>query len=141
MGTRSDYYVGSTDDTKNAEWIGSHAWDGYPKGVPAAIITATTEEAFRSACDAHTTTKPSRGWPWPWDTSATTDYAYLFDRKANTVVASCFGGAWFDPKVKQEEDDDDKASGPEPVWPDMSARKNVRWDSEGSGVIIVGMPS
>lgn len=81
-------------------------------------------------------TLPSHGWPWPWDTSATTDYAYfLFEGK---VLASSFGGPLFDPLGEEpNEENDAKPVGALPKLPDMSSRKNVRWD-KGSGVIVMG---
>ncbi len=90
MGTRADFYVGRGEDM---EWIGSVAWDGYPHGFAGSgILDATTEDAYRSALAAHATdrsdfTAPEQGWPWPWDDSFTTDYAYAFD--GDKVYVSC----------------------------------------------------
>ena len=128
MGTRADFYIGTG---KNAEWLGSIAFDGYRidemtkeaakrGGDPAAcwaIKTASTAEAFREAVanllaandDA---TTPEQGWPWPWDDSNTTDYAYAF------VDGAC------------------KAFTESAEWPDMSDRKNVVYGPR-SGMIIV----
>ncbi len=81
MGTRADFYIGRG---ANAEWLGSIAWDGYPSGIPASLLNAPSEEAFRRelalfAEKREDWTAPEQGWPWPWDNSQTTDYAYAFD--------------------------------------------------------------
>lgn len=82
MGTRADFYVGRGEDM---EWVGSIAWDGYPRGlVGKGILDADTEEGFRSAIAEMASvrsdfTAPDKGWPWPWADSFTTDFAYAFD--------------------------------------------------------------
>lgn len=109
MGSRADFYVGRG---KNAEWLGSVAWDGYPGGInndgcvndggPGTdhpIFDATTEAGYRKAVGEHLvtqddTTWPEHGWPWPWENSNTTDYAYAFD--GGKVYCSNFGSDWFE---------------------------------------------
>jgi hypothetical protein len=39
-------------------------------------------------------TRPEQGWPWPWDDSSTTDYAFAWD--GDRVWVSCYGSAWVD---------------------------------------------
>ncbi len=131
MGTRADFYVGSG---KDAEWLGSIAWDGYEwidpltdeqeeedyKGPLGTSLVAATEKGFRADVAAifegrDDVTLPEQGWPWPWDTSATTDITYYF--KDGKVF-----GEWFSKNP----------------WPDMSQRKNVALGSSRSGVIVVG---
>ena len=80
MGTRADFYVGKGN---SAEWIGSIAWDGYRDGINDTILHAHSEAEFRSAVKAFfgtrdDATRPADGWPWPWETSATTDCSYWF---------------------------------------------------------------
>lgn len=138
MGTRADFYVGRGE---NAEWLGSVAWDGYPSGFDAALFKHTNETEWRAAVSAmlasrDDATLPERGWPWPWDDSQMTDYAYAF--ALNAVHASSFGHAWFDPQNDEPEGDDEGDTKPT-VFPNMKARKNVRWD-KGSGVIVVSVP-
>src|SRR3954470_24783552 len=94
MGARADFYIGRG---KDAEWLCSIAWDGYPDGIPKATLRCTTPQGFRRSVanflkDRSDTSLPSDGWPWPWDDSGTTDFAYALDRKK--VYASCFGGPW-----------------------------------------------
>lgn len=130
MGTRADFYVGRGPD---AEWIGSIAWDAYPEGIDDPIMTASTEQEFRNAVAAFfdgrdDVTLPERGWPWPWDDSGTTDYAYAFD---GSVWISCFGRSWF----RRGADEPDGAHVVE--FPDMSNRRNVRYD-KGSGLVVFG---
>lgn len=54
-------------------------------------------------------------------------------------MGSSWGGAFFDPLIKQTDDDDDESNEQgEPIdWPDMTDVKNVRWDGEGSGLIVL----
>jgi hypothetical protein len=130
MGTRADFYVGTGPD---AEWLGSIAWDGYrvdemtqahAKNTPdhAAcwrIKSAKTEADFRAAVSDllainDDATRPEQGWPWPWDDSSITDYAYAFVKG----------------KTKTFND------APKNGWPDMSARKNFTLGKR-SGVIVV----
>jgi hypothetical protein len=94
MGTRADFYVGRG---KNAEWLGSIAWDGYPDGVPEPLLKKRTEKTYRAAVEAilstdESATRPKDGWPWPWDDSHTTDYAYAFD--GGRVWGCPFGHYW-----------------------------------------------
>ena len=36
MGTRADFYVGRGE---SAEWLGSVAWDGNPRGIDDPVLT------------------------------------------------------------------------------------------------------
>ena len=133
MGTRADFYIGRGDD---AEWLGSIAWDGYPESMPLQLLNAESEHAFRHALECFFKSRddvslPSDGWPWPWETSHTTDYAYAFDEGA--VWASCFGRPWFDARKEQPEDDD----GETPVFPDMTENQNVQFGGSKSGLIVI----
>ena len=135
MGTRADFYVGRG---KDAEWIGSIAFDGYPCAKTEPVYKAKTAAAFRAAVAELTSgddgTKPEMGWPWPWEDSRTTDFAYAFD--GGCVWASSFGGGWFDPS---KEPDENATSGREgAVFPDMSARQSVTLGPR-SGVMVLGL--
>src|SRR4051812_10557277 len=131
MGTRADFYVGRGE---TAEWLGSIAWDGYPSGLYDTLrFSVETEEAWRqniadTLSQRDDATTPDKGWPWPWDDSGTTDYAYAFD--GGKVYASNFGRPWFvvEPEgVDFGEPDEDEESGPAATFPDMSARKDVTY--------------
>ena len=94
MGTRADFYLGRG---QTAQYLGSIAWDGYPDGNPIRLLPLKDKALFlqevqriTTECDHGTT--PEQGWPWPWENSATTDYAYAFDE--DQVWVSCFGGPW-----------------------------------------------
>lgn len=133
MGTRADFYDGRGLD---AEWLGSIAWDGYPGGIPRDLLEATDAALFRNQvtiflASREDATLPERGWPWPWEDSGTTDYAYALDE--GKVWGSCFGYEWFDATQPEPEDRGSKVA----VFPNMKDRQNVRWD-KGSGVIILG---
>ena len=135
MGTRADFYVGRGE---KAEWLGSVAWDGYPDGMPDSIKNATEETGFRSVVATFLdgrddATKPQDGWPWPWDTSHTTDYAYALD--GGKVHASSFGSAWFDPLgAEPEEESGDKSA----VFPNMKDRKNVTFGRRSGMMVFIG---
>lgn len=140
IGTRADFYLGRGPD---AEWLGSIAWDGYPEGMPEALLHCDTTERFRVVVDHFLSsrkdaTRPGQGWPWPWDDSRTTDYAYAFD--GDNVWCSNFGHEWFDARYEPPDDDDDEIldlylrgkidretydNAKPTAFPDMSARKNV----------------
>lgn len=139
MGTRADFYVGRG---KSAEWLGSIAMDGYPDGNVSnpqygPLIKAASEPEFRErvamliAGVGHGTT-PAQGWPWPWEDSRTTDYAYAFD--GGTVWASGFGRAWFDPNEPEPDRGDEPKSA---VFPNMKDRQRVTLGSR-SGLIVFG---
>lgn len=136
MGTRADFYVGRGEQ---AEWLGSIAFDGYPDGNVAdpkfgPIIGITDEAIYRKQVSAliadlnHGTT-PEHGWPWPWEDSRTTDYAYAL--AGGKVWASCFGHEWFDPHGEQPEKEGQKTA-----FPNMKDRQKVTL-GERSGIIVV----
>lgn len=116
MGTRADFYIGFG---KDAQWLGSVAWDGYEwaEDTKCPLMTSITEEEFRSAVeeiakDRDDWTDPKQGWPWPWEDSSLTDYAYYFS-----------GGL-----VKYDDRKD---------WPNMKDRQNITYGPR-SGVILFG---
>lgn len=137
MGTRADFYVGRG---KDAEWLGSIAWDGYWTGIDATITQATSETKFRAAVEAFISgredgTKPSEGWPWPWADSGTTDCAYAFDCGK---VWQEFNRHWIDGSTDIPKGMECAPENSMPVdWPDMKGRKNIQWGAK-SGLIIVG---
>src|ERR1043166_943179 len=109
MGTRADFYVGITTD---AEWLGSIAYDGYPDGIDASILSATTEAEYRARVAAFIAsrdhgTKPDDGWAWPWEDSNLTDFAYGFADGA--VLANRFGRGWVPWTVADGDPDTDVA--------------------------------
>lgn len=141
MGTRADFYVGRGVE---AEWLGSIAFDGYPGGLEPNVLTADTEERYRKAvasllADCDHATLPADGWPWPWEDSGTTDFAYAFD--GAKVWASCFGGRWLQAPNYDEERErlgegyDDLPE--EAAFPNMKARQNVTLGRR-SGILIIG---
>ncbi len=130
MGTRADFYVGRDDA---AEWLGSIAYDGYPgEGIPSPLLGLATEEDFRVAVEKILTsdhaTRPEQGWPWPWDNSGTTDYAYAFDSVEQAVYVSSFGGVWVHAR--------NLGTDGEPTFPDMTDRKNVTLGAR-SGLLVI----
>jgi hypothetical protein len=119
---------------KDAEWLGSIAFDGYPDGIPRAVRSATIETQYRRELreffvERHGVTLPGQGWPWPWEDSRTTDYAYALDE--GKVWASCFGSDWFDPMLEEPEDLPKGA-----IFPDMKSRQCVAFGPR-SGMIAI----
>jgi hypothetical protein len=136
MGTRADFYVGTG---KDAEWIGSITWDGYPEGNPAPLFLALDEADFRVRAAAIVAdggenggTRPDEGWPWPWKDSGTTDYSYAWT--ADGVRVSRFGRPWVTREECETEEYGDSAKSVE--HPDMSARRAADIMAK-SGLIIV----
>jgi hypothetical protein len=132
MGTRADLYVGRGEQ---AEWLGSIAWDG--DWIPESISQAKTESGYRTAVTEFLASRddgtvPSDGWPWPWDDSHTTDYAYAFDD--GQTWAAIFGDCWYPARDKPPEYEGKRN---ECVFPNMKARKKVTYGKR-SGVIILG---
>lgn len=117
MGTRADFYIGKGQE---AEWLGSVAWDGYEWEDPESdLMKAKTADEFRTAVLAIQSerddfTTPADGWPWPWDDSNTTDYAYVFHNGSVEIPSGEVN--WF---------------------PNMASRKNVQFGKK-SGIIIIG---
>ena len=118
MGTRADFYVGIG---KDAEWLGSVAFDGYEweEDGDSRIAKATTEKEYRAAVaemlgSRDDATLPEMGWPWPWNDSNTTDYAYAF--KNGTV----------------------KAITEDVEWPDMSAIRKPTIGVRSGLIVVIG---
>jgi hypothetical protein len=148
MGTRADFYLDTED---KLVWIASIAWDGYPEGVYIKDKEGNTK--YLTDCDSEETyrkflvdffsgrddvTYPQMGWPWPWENSRTTDFAYTFSRERKEVVFTCFGRGWFNFKEFEESEKLPEEEGrklPKVKFPDMSNIMNVAWD-ERSGLMI-----
>jgi hypothetical protein len=148
MGTRADFYIGKSSD---AEWIGSIAWDGYRDGIDATILKATSQVEYRQAVEQFLdgrkdATRPAQGWPWPWDTSATSDCSYwFFDGHcwdANYVGEYPNGRDGYircdvEPDDESGEFAPDIQTAAEPIeYPNMSDKKRVTLGPR-SGVIVL----
>jgi hypothetical protein len=136
--TRADFYVGRG---LTAEWLGSIAADGYPEGIGKAVLGSANEDQYRVAvqeilANDEYATLPGDGWPWPWEDSGTTDYAYAWDGRH--VWMSSFGRAWLN--ARDAEPEDDWPAAPAAVFPDMTAVQNVTLGKR-SGVIVVSDPT
>lgn len=153
MGTRADFYIRKESPEQKQtimEWLGSVAYDGFPDGfisqAGVMAMTAKTEAEFRAAvgevlASRRDGTTPDMGWPWPWDDSLLTDYAYVFD--GENVNGFNFGTAFDLQKYiaesrteTEEEDYENKVSG---YFPDMSQQKNVAHGSR-SGLLVFSFP-
>lgn len=134
MGTRADFYVGRGLEAK---WVGSIAFDGYPTGIDAPVLSAKTLDEYAAAIKEHMATRddwtePARdGWPWPWIDSRTTDYAYAFD--CGAVWASYFGGAWF----AADTDEPDDPQGENAVFPERGGAEQGSIFGPRSGLLVI----
>lgn len=93
MGTRADFYV--RHPGRAPEWLGSVGWNGHPESL-RGLRSAKTLGAFlrkldRMAAKRDDWTPAAYGWPWPWATSETTDFAYVFDAELGRVLSFGFG--------------------------------------------------
>lgn len=138
MGTRADFYKGRGE---KAEWLGSIAWDGYPEGLPKKLLKSKTlkefKENLKSFLDGRDdATLPADGWPWPWNDSELTDYAYAFER--GKVYACPFGYGWFIATEDEPngEDNPNFFEGKKAIFPDMRNIKKVKLGRK-SGLIII----
>jgi hypothetical protein len=101
------------------------------------LLAATGEPHYRSEVTKllaarDDATLPADGWPWPWDDSGTTDYAYAFDD--GKVWVSDFGHEWF-VATEREPGREDR---PETVvFPNMAAQQNITLGKR-SGIIAIG---
>lgn len=139
MGTRADFYVGRG---KNAEWLGSIAYDGNPE-TRLPELEATDEAGYRACVekilsDEDRATRPDQGWPWPWNDSGGTDCAYAWD--GGEVWSAWFGARWLIRAQALDPERDGAELGKDTcVFPDMSARKNVTFGRR-SGLLVIGIP-
>ena len=146
MGTRADFYIRKDGALK---WLGSVALDGYDvdeaeetwatrndRGRACwALKNVETESDFTAALQFYfemrddVTDPVEHGWPWPWEDSRTTDYAYVFE--GNKLRRFAWG--------KEIIPGDDESERPEPDggWPDMTNIQDVTLGTR-SGVILVG---
>lgn len=126
------------------EWIGSVAFDGYPEGFESTpeeiqLITAQSESEFRAAFAEVTSkrddaTLPENGWPWPWEDSLLTDFAYVFDCERGIDIF-CFGRPYYGENMDEDSDNEpEKVSG---YFPDMKLVQNVNYGKR-SGLLFIG---
>ena len=83
MGTRADFYIGKG---KDATWVGSITLDGYPEGVIDVLTCDTKQRFLEEVKKLSNYIEPSRGWPWPWKTSKTTDYSYYWTEEGIIIL-------------------------------------------------------
>lgn len=139
--TRADFYVGRG---AKAKWLGSVACDGYPT-AQEGVCKATTLRAYRKAVfdslgeAGEYATLPQHGWPWPWEDSKTSDYAYAFEK--GKVYFSSFGHSWQDATLPEpDEDDEGYVESPrDAVFPNMKDKRNVTFGKR-SGLIVMQAP-
>jgi hypothetical protein len=100
------------------------------------VVAAETEEGYRAAVEARISTddgtRPDRGWPWPWESSNTTDFAYTWSDGGGLM--SCFGTNWI---PTSEDEPEEWPETEDPQHPDMTDRQNVTF-GKGSGLIVFG---
>lgn len=138
MGTRADFY---REVDGKLTWLGSLGWDGHPTSVPDDLIRASSEVDYLAEVDELLSgrddgTTPNMGWPWPWEDSRTTDYAYCW--REGGVVAWYFGHGPFLAGEEQGGWGDDWENGPpqDNCFPDMRAMQKVTL-GQRSGLIVL----
>jgi hypothetical protein len=118
MGTRADFYA--NDASEQSDWLGSVAFDGYPDGLPNLediIYYSDYLDYVQSLLgEDASATVPAQGWPWPWDDSSGTDFAYKFDMELCLVMFSNFGEPWLPISSYNDQVE----------FPDMTSIKNIR---------------
>ena len=137
MGTRADFYIQKPTlipDEIVLEWLGSVAWDGSDWQDMLKVIK--TEADFRLLVEKISKerddwTSPEMGWPWPWDDSLLTDFAYAF---MGEFKVFCFGKDISDEPSDEEYDAREKVD----FFPNMSDKKRVAFGNR-SGVMIIGV--
>lgn len=150
MGTRADFYVGRGPD---AEWLGSIAWDGDPGSVfgeEAGFLGPEPEKDWRAwvsrfLASRDDATLPHMGWPWPWEDSRTTDYAYALDAGAVWFTDGYPIPQWYmlDPQAPSmgapydEDGEPTNEQGPAAIFPDMEHRARVT-TGKRSGLLVLG---
>jgi hypothetical protein len=145
MGTRADFYDKQGID---AEWLGSIAWDGGPdifSDAPYLFGEPVTPEEWRRwvaefLAERGDATMPEQGWPWPWENSQTTDYAYALHE--GKVTGCGFGYSWFVVDMEAEDcgEPDEERPDVKVAFPDMSSRMAVT-HGKRSGLLIFGLAS
>ncbi len=167
MGTRADFYI---KDHHIMTWLGSVAYDAYPDGVDSAVLKAKNRNRFQTAVldffhdRDDEATYAIEGWPWPWEDSNTTDYAYVFDVQKKQTFISCFGTPYYTLKdsqrfdtayerwYKKQDENADVDKYPEPDFdkflvkikrtkkfnfPNMKAIQNIKLEGSASGLIVI----
>lgn len=142
MGTRADFYISRDGGITSSDWIGSIAYDGYPDGIPSKILSATTEDDFKLACLSEINgredgTFASMGWPWPWDDSCTTDYAYVFCIDCGVVVAYNWGVPMLDMHFVGDDDDANIDVDHQVKFPLMSTLRAAKAGNKRSGIMLI----
>jgi len=112
------------------------SWDGYPNGIDKAVIHAKTEGEYLAALEnflkaRDDVSRPTDGWPWPWNDSRTTDYAYTF--RNGGVYAWSFGHGPFPAWEDQPEEDDGEK---DDSFPDMTHAKAVTMGKRRGSVAV-----
>lgn len=84
MGTRADFYIAeSLDDADSFTWLGSVSYDGDPDRKPR-LFDATSKNDYIAATKYYLDhpmaggVYPEEGWPWPWEDSQISDFAYVW---------------------------------------------------------------
>jgi hypothetical protein len=135
MANKADFYIGRGP---MAEWVGSIQWDGYRDGLPRTVLEAETEEEYRAAVASFLkgradSVTPEKGWPWPWEDSRGTNYAYAFDE--GEVWGSCHGSSWW--KARKKEPEHTSLKRGIARFPDMSLVKKMTSSPDGGGILII----
>lgn len=112
MGIRADFYIGRGEE---AEWRVSLAFEGSPEKVED-ILRSQSKTEFVNLARQKSWSRHSE-WPWGWQTSHQTDYAYAWDD--GQVWVSKFGRGWVPAEAYFFSDDVNWESFEKQVFPNM----------------------
>lgn len=96
---KADFYIGKD---KDALWLGSLSKVSSPDRLAEEVLSATTRESYKGRVKkmlmkSKYSFLPGGGWPWVWETSELSDFAYFFFDEKVYVTCISFQGALFDP--------------------------------------------
>ena len=149
MGTRCDFYVQiKPGKMRIKDWRGSLGWDGYPGGLiheqvgNPGFFGVTRTSDFLAAIKGvfakrDDFTHPDMGYPWPWNDSWMTDFAYVFNEPEHRVDVYFFGKLlppehWYDePHFNPETE---KVA----IFPDMTSKQNVTLGPRSGLTVVQG---
>jgi hypothetical protein len=100
MMERADFYVGMGE---SADWIGSISKGGSIWEIPTDIIIQVNRVMFEEMCIEYIKSKQGVvanhicQWPWDWEDSRLTSFAYIFSPEHEKVYVSIEGNDLMDP--------------------------------------------
>lgn len=88
MGIKADFYIKDGDSLK---WQGSVEWNCDEKSIPNNLVQSSSNEEFLENLSAYLSSNENAytaGWPWHWNSSKQSDYAYIMNAERGAVYIS-----------------------------------------------------